>query len=103
MRSKIPQICEVLHQINNQKIVLTAAFIQKAKNRKFQEGKVKKIIQEKNIVGVFDQDDDSFRVWFQEDQNYDTCVPLRLEADGKIYPITIYPTEKQRRIRFKES
>ena len=104
MGSEIPKICDLIGNCTKNKIKLTSEFGIKAKNRGYHPGQVKKIICKKKVVGVWEHEDGSFRVWFEKDvkPEHDTIIALRPLDNGEIKPITIYPRNKDKRLRIRE-
>jgi hypothetical protein len=100
MRLSIRELCSLIENCtNNGKIEITPECERKILNRKFHTGQIKTIIKEKRIAGVIDNEDSSFRVFFEKDNKYDTVIPMRITEEQKIKPITAFKEERKRRIK----
>lgn len=98
LQMELHDICTFVKTCSNTKIDLTQQFEKKALGRKYHAGQVKDIICQNNLVGVWDQGDGSFRLWFEHTDEHDAVVAARI-IDGKMRPITIYPQTVDKRKR----
>jgi len=97
----IHSICPLLKNCSISKIIITPSFIQKAAARKYHEGFIKQVFQEKKLVGIIDQDDATFKITYEHTDSRDLVLDCRIEQDH-IRPITVYPAERTKRIRREE-
>ncbi len=85
--------------LNQKEFTESRHFKDECQERNLSLGEIAKIITENEILGITQQDQNLYKVWFNYVNNKDLIVILRILPDQGLRLVTLYPCDAERRKR----
>lgn len=79
-----------------QNIIESRHFKEKCNERNFDINSIKKLIQKNKILGILEQNNNLYKIWYFYEKNKDLNIILKI-INNRIKLITIFPSESKRR------
>ncbi len=80
-------------------IVESKHFLDQCKDRDLDIDSIKKVIMNNDILGVLEQDQNLYKIWFFYEQRKDLNIILKILPDKRLRLVTVFPCYSERRKR----
>lgn len=80
-------------------VIESKHFLNQCKDRNLNVKSVKEVIVKNGILGVLEQDQNLYKIWFFYEQRKDLNIILKILPDEKLRLVTIFPCYSERRKR----
>ncbi|MAF34758.1 hypothetical protein CMO91_02845 [Candidatus Woesearchaeota archaeon] len=78
-------------------ITETAYFRRRVRRREMDVSHVRQVVSHQNIVGIENQSNNRFRVWFKYSETKDLNIALDILPSGRLVFVTLFPSASRRR------
>ena len=72
-------------------------FLDQCKDRNLNVNSVKKVIKNNDVLGILEQGENLYKIWFFYERRKDLNIILRILSNKKLRLITIFPCYSERR------
>lgn len=80
-------------------VIESKHFKEKCLERSLDIEKVRELVQKNKILGIVEQDENLYKIWFFYETHKDLNIIMRIISSSKIKFITIFPSDSERRKR----
>ena len=95
---EISDALKIIKKNLNSGIIETKHFKEKGGERKLDSNKVKDIAKNNKILGIVEQDEKLYKIWFYYEKHKDLNIILRLHSNS-VRIVTVFPCYSDRRKR----
>lgn len=95
----ISEVIRIVQDALKCDLVESKHFLDQCEDRKLESNKVKEVIKNNEILGIVEQDQNLYKVWFFYEKHKDLNVIVRILPYQKIRLVTIFPCYSERRKR----
>ena len=80
-------------------VIESRHFKDQCKARNLDITNIKEIITKKQILGILDQEENLYKVWFPYEKNKDLNIITKILPNKKLKFITVFPSDSERRTK----
>ncbi len=81
------------------KVVRSKHFKEQCKERKLDLDIIEERVQKSKILGIVEQDDDLYKIWFLYEKHKDLNMIIRIQPNRRLRFVTVFPCYSERRKR----
>lgn len=90
---------ELIRNSLSENIAFTKHFVDQCIDRKLDENRIRKILLDSRILGILEQGEALYKIWFFYEKNKDLNIILRISNNEDIRLVTVFPCYSDRRRR----